>query len=163
MVAVFNSDWQIRAMGPDDLDQVMAIELVCYDYPWRRSIFQDCLRAGYRCRVLADEASQQGVVGYGLVSEAADEAHLLNVCIHPEARRHGLGELLVTHLMRESSVAGMQRFLLEVRPSNSAGRALYRKLGFRAIGRRPGYYPADQGREDALVLMHDLADLRFQG
>jgi ribosomal-protein-alanine N-acetyltransferase len=163
MVAVLNTDWQIRAMDLDDLDQVMAIELACYDYPWRRSIFQDCLRAGYRCRVLSCHEGDDGVMGYGLVSEAAEEAHLLNVCIHPAARRQGLGELLVTHLMREAMVAGMQRFLLEVRPSNMAGRTLYRKLGFRGIGRRPGYYPAEQGREDALVLVHDLADLRFQG
>ena len=161
MVAMLSPAWQLRAMTPEDLDRVMEIELACYAFPWRRGIFQDCLRAGYRCRVISRESDDQ-VVGYGLVSEAAEEAHLLNVCIDPSVWRMGLGELLVTHLMREARVAGMHRFLLEVRPSNSAGRALYRKLGFRSIGRRPGYYPAPDGREDALVLAHDLADVRFE-
>lgn len=154
MAAVVSPRVVVRAMVRGDLDIVSQIESESYPYPWTRGIFQDCLRVGYRCHVLtADDC----VAGYGIVSHALDEAHLLNLCIHPDRRRGGLARLLLDHLMDEARIARANRLFLEVRPSNAGAVALYRASGFRVIGRRPGYYPSDSGREDAMVMVCSLA------
>lgn len=153
MAAVLSPRVAIRAMGRRDLDAVNRIEQASYPYPWTYGIFRDCLRAGYRCHLL--EVDSQ-VAGYGIVSHALDEAHLLNLCIHPDQRRGGLASLLLDHLAREAQIADTHRLFLEVRPGNEAAVALYRRHGFRTIGRRPGYYPTPQGREDALVMVLHL-------
>lgn len=153
MAAVLIPRVAVRAMARRDLDAVDAIETASYPFPWTRGIFQDCLRVGYRCHVLdVDDA----VAGYGVVSHAFEEAHLLNLCIHPDHRRSGLARLLLDHVVREAQVASANRLFLEVRPSNEAAVALYRRRGFRKIGRRPGYYPDGEGREDAIVMVLHL-------
>lgn len=143
----------IRDMTRPDLVTVAAIEKASYPFPWTQSIFSDCLRVGYRCHVLTID---EQVCGYGIVSMALDEAHLLNLCIAPERRRQGLAELLLGHVIDEVCVRGMDRLFLEVRPSNRGALALYRRRGFRVIGRRPGYYPAEDGREDATIMVLHL-------
>lgn len=153
MAAVLSPRVAIRAMVRDDLDLVSEIESESYPFPWTRGIFQDCIRVGYRCHVLDVEYE---VAGYGIVSHALDEAHLLNLCIHPEQRRNGLARLLLDHVVREARVASANRLFLEVRPSNEAALALYTEIGFRVIGRRPGYYPSYEGREDAVVMVLHL-------
>jgi ribosomal-protein-alanine N-acetyltransferase len=114
---------------------------------------------GYRCHVLEADGE---IAGYGIVSHALDEAHLLNLCIHPDQRRGGLARLMLEYVVREARVGAANRLFLEVRPSNEAAVALYRSSGFRAIGRRPGYYPADEGREDAMVMVLHLDGRRGQ-
>lgn len=153
MAAVLSPRVAVRAMARGDLDIVFEIESASYPYPWTRGIFQDCLRVGYRCHVLDFD---DGVAGYGIVSHAMDEAHLLNLCIHPDRRRGGLASLLLDHLVREAQVADVNRLFLEVRPSNKAAVKLYKRYGFHVIGRRPGYYPSEEGREDAMVMVLHL-------
>lgn len=153
MAAILKPAVEIRAMTRGDLDAVNEIEQRSYPYPWTRGIFQDCLRVKYCCHVLEVDAA---IAGYGIVSQPIDEAHLLNLCVHPDYRRGGLAASLLDFLMREASLGGADRMFLEVRPSNKAAVALYRGNGFRVIGRRPGYYPADQGREDAVVMVCHL-------
>lgn len=153
MAAVLSPRLAVRAMLRRDLDAVSEIEQASYPFPWTRGIFQDCLRVGYRCQVLSTD---EGIVGYAIVSHTLDEAHLLNLCIHPECRRGGLASLLLDHVVREAQVGDAHRLFLEVRPSNKAAVRLYKSNGFRTIGRRPGYYPADEGREDALVMVRHL-------
>lgn len=153
MAAVLSEGVAIRAMVRRDLEAITEIESSSYPFPWTRGIFQDCLRVGYRCHVL--EIANE-VAGYGIVSHALDEAHLLNLCIHPDQRRKGLANLLLDHVVRESRIAAADRLFLEVRPSNKAAVKLYRHRGFQTIGRRPGYYPAREGREDALVMVLHL-------
>lgn len=150
MAAILKPAVEIRAMTRADLDAVNEIEQRSYPYPWTRGIFQDCLRVKYRCHVLEVDAA---IAGYGIVSQPGDEAHLLNLCVHQDYRRGGLAALLLDFLMREASLGGADRMFLEVRPSNKAAVALYRGSGFRIIGRRPGYYPAKEGREDAVVMV----------
>ena len=134
-----------------DVSDVHAIEEDSYPFPWSRGIFSDCLRVGYRCHVLTEDDE---VRGYAIVSYALDECHLLNLCIHPERRRAGLAGILLEHLLREARLAVTSRMFLEVRPSNQAAMALYRRYGFRVIGRRPGYYPDEGGREDAMIMVY---------
>lgn len=138
-----------RAMTEADLAAVRAIERGSYDFPWSEGIFRDCLRAGYDFRLLLCD---QEVVGYGILSVAAGEAHVLNLCILRDRQRQGLGKQLLQHLMDRARAAGAVVMLLEVRQSNLVGQALYEGLGFARIGIRRGYYPGADGREDAVVL-----------
>ena len=96
------------------------------------------------------------IVGYGLLSIAADEAHVLNVCAAPEEQGRGHGRRLLRALLQLARGRGAQRVFLEVRPSNPAAIALYHAEGFNEIGRRPRYYPAKAGREDAIVMAKEL-------
>ncbi len=148
-------DRLIRRLDQADLSAVMAIETVAYDFPWSLPIFGDCLRAGYACYGMFDQGVLQG---YAIVSSAIDEAHLLNLCIRPEARRQGLAEVMLDHVLTEAELGGVDRCFLEVRPSNKPARRLYQKSGFRVIGRRPGYYPSQEGREDAWVMLCHLSE-----
>lgn len=140
-------------MREDDLDAVMEIEQRAYPFPWTRGVFQECLRADYPTWVV----HRQGrIIGYGMLSIAADEAHLLNVCAAPEEQGRGYGRRLVHALLQMAQRRGAQRVFLEVRPSNTAALALYHTEGFNEIGRRPRYYPANSGREDAIVMAKEL-------
>ncbi|MDB6164526.1 MAG: rimI [Xanthomonadaceae bacterium] len=144
---------RLRPMRVDDIDAVLDIELRAYLFPWTRGIFQDCLRAGYAAWVLE---SGDGIIGYGMLSIAADEAHVLNVCTAPEVQGQGHGRRLLRSLLQIARGRGAQRVFLEVRPSNTAAIALYDDEGFNEIGRRPRYYPAKNGREDAIVMAREF-------
>jgi len=143
----------LRPMRDDDLDEVMRIELRAYPFPWTPGIFRDCLRAAYPAWVLQGDA---GIIGYGVLSIAADEAHLLNVCVDPAEQGQGHGRRLLRALVRVARAQGAQRVFLEVRPSNPNAIALYHDECFNEIGRRPRYYPAHGGREDAIVMAKEL-------
>ncbi len=145
---------RLRVMREEDLDAVMQIELRAYPFPWTRGIFRDCLRAGYAAWALAEAGGE--VIGYGVLSVAADEAHILNVCMAPHRQGHGHGRRLLRALVQQARAHGAVRLFLEVRPSNPNAIALYRAEGFNEIGRRPRYYPAHAGREDAIVMAMEL-------
>ena len=145
---------QLRAMRVEDLDTVSAMESASYEFPWSLGIFRDCVKTGHPCWVLCvDDA----IVGYGILSMGADEAHVLNICIGPEWRSRGLGRHLLGRLVDIARWNGAQRIFLEVRPSNPLAKLLYESAGFSEIGRRPRYYPARDGREDAIVMVLDPA------
>ncbi|MBD8525616.1 ribosomal protein S18-alanine N-acetyltransferase [Pseudomarimonas arenosa] len=144
---------RMRAMQEHDLERVAAIERAAYDFPWSIGIFRDCLRAGYGCWVLCHE---EAVIGYGILSSGGGEAHVLNVCVDPEHHGAGHGRHLVKRLIDLARWQRAERVFLEVRPSNPRAIALYESLGFNEIGRRPRYYPARQGREDAIVMAQEL-------
>ena len=144
---------RLRDMRVDDLPQVMAIERAAYPFPWTEGIMRDCYKFGYVCKVYE---SRIGIIGYGIVSIAAGECHFLNICIAPEHQRQGHGARLVAHLLHLARQAGARSAFLEVRVSNAAAFRLYHKMGFNEIGVRKGYYPASDGREDALVLAREL-------
>jgi len=143
----------IRAMRPADLSEISAIESRSYDYPWGLGIFSDCLIAGYFSIVLELD---DRVVGYAIVSLAAAEAHILNLCVDVSSQRQGLGNLLLQEVLNYAREQKVQRMFLEVRPSNDVAIRLYEQAGFNRLGIRPDYYQAHQGREDALVLAIQL-------
>ena len=143
----------VRPLAESDLDRVLEIELQAYPHPWTRGIFADCLRVGYECWGL--QVGTQ-LAGYCILTHAAGECHLLNLCVAPQWQRRGLGSILLTHGVRLAVLHGCEKMFLEVRPSNEAGYQLYRKNGFRIVGERPGYYTAGEGREDAIVMQLDL-------
>jgi len=151
MSAVLRPQPLLRPMTEDDVDAVWSIEQQEYPFPWRRRIFSDCLKMGYPATVLEWSGV---VVGYGLLSVGADEAHVLNVCVARQWQRRGCGDRLVRRLLQMARWAQAREIFLEVRASNPVAYRLYQRLGFREIGRRKDYYPAHGGREDALVMSY---------
>ena len=144
---------RLRTMIHDDLPLVSDIERRSYDFPWSHGVFRDCLLAGYICIVLE---RGDDVAGYGILSIAAGEAHILNLCVNPTYRALGYGTRLLHEVVERARSAEVKEVFLEVRPSNSSALSLYRKQGFRKIAKRPAYYQASAGREDADVLAKTL-------
>jgi ribosomal-protein-alanine N-acetyltransferase len=144
---------KFRAMMPADVPAVGAIERASYAFPWSEGIFRDCLRVGYLCRVADIEGE---IVAYGIVAMGAGESHILNLCVRGDLRGRGIGRQMLMLVIERARQAGMGTAFLEVRPSNLLAIGLYQSVGFEQVGRRPGYYQAEQGREDALVLKLEL-------
>jgi ribosomal-protein-alanine N-acetyltransferase len=157
MSAALSPRTEIRLMEPSDLKAVAAVERAAYDYPWSLGIFRDCLLAGYHSVVLDVAGS---VTGYGIMSIAAAEAHLLNLCVHPSSQRLGYGRRLLNCVLAKAHDAGVDKIFLEVRPSNQRALQLYYSVGFQHIGIRPAYYQAEHGREDAVILAVNLRATR---
>jgi len=143
-------------MQDADVPAVAAVERASYQFPWSEGIFRDCVRVGYLCRVV--EVSDV-IIGHGIVSTGAGEAHILNVCVRTEFRCRGVGRQLLRYLLERSRALGMAEAFLEVRPSNTTAIRLYQSLGFEQVGVRRGYYQATNGREDAAVLRLALLQL----
>lgn len=157
MNAVLAPQVEMMPMNLRDLDEVLVIENDVYPFPWTRGNFSDSLLAGYSawvCRVGGE------LVGYAVVMIAVDEGHLLNLSVDRRRQGLGFGARLLRHAMGVARVQGACRLLLEVRPSNARALELYRHFGFARIGVRKNYYPAADGREDALVLTHTLGEVR---
>jgi len=142
-------DILIRPMSENDVSEVIAVERASYQFPWSEGIFRDCLRVGYVCRVVT---VNDAIIGYGVMSVGAGEAHILNLCIGDLHRCRGVGRRLLTYLVDRGAAAGMSEAFLEVRPSNTSAIRLYLSVGFEQVGMRRGYYQAVGGREDAAVL-----------
>ncbi|MGP1667743.1 MAG: ribosomal protein S18-alanine N-acetyltransferase [Rhodanobacter sp.] len=153
MVALAHPSARMRAMMAADLPEIGVLESVSYEFPWAPGIFADCLKAGYPCWVLC---VGEAIAGYGILSVGAGEAHVLNICVDPARRGQGLGRYLLQRLLNVARWNAAERVFLEVRPSNPVARVLYESVGFQEIGRRPRYYPAREGREEAIVMALDL-------
>ncbi|HAF43697.1 MAG TPA: ribosomal-protein-alanine N-acetyltransferase [Gallionellaceae bacterium] len=144
----------LRDMSEADLDVVLRIEREVHAHPWTAGNFSDALRSKYLCKVY--ESETDGMVGYAILMLAVDEAELLDIAIAAGQQRHGWGRKLLEEMMALARRQNMQRMVLEVRASNAAAIALYRKAGFSDIGLRRDYYPAENGREDAILMGRDL-------
>ncbi len=138
-----------------DLDQIARIEAEAYPFPWTRGNFADSMAVGYPFWVLC---SGDTVAGYAVWMHILDEAHLLNICVAPGYQKRGWGARLLRFVMNLAQVGGASALFLEVRPSNEPACALYERFRFRQIGVRKDYYPASEGRENALVMYRELED-----
>lgn len=141
-----------RRMQPSDLEAVLKIEYAAFTHPWTRGIYRDAIDH-YHCWIMFLGDQQ---VGHGVIQLIAEEAHLLNITVKPENQGLGLGLILLEHLMGEAIEQGAQECFLEVRASNHQAYRLYERFGFNEIGCRKDYYPAEDGREDALVMACSL-------
>ena len=144
---------RIRTMTHGDLSPVLAIETANYEFPWDKEIFLDCFKAGYGCWVCEENDK---ILGYSVMTMGVGEAHLLNISIAPKEQGQGVGRKMMEQMI-EIAKGEAETMFLEVRPSNPGAIALYKKLGFKEIGVRKGYYPAQNGREDAIMLSLELA------
>ncbi|GAB4351718.1 MAG: ribosomal protein S18-alanine N-acetyltransferase [Gammaproteobacteria bacterium] len=142
-----------RPMREEDIATVAAIERGAYSYPWTEGIFLDCLRVGYWCRVF----EQCGVIdAYGILSVAAGECHILNLCVRAEVQGRGIGRKVLAKMLAHARQQGADSAFLEVRPSNLPALRLYRHFGFNEVGIRRRYYPAPNSREDAIIMALSL-------
>lgn len=138
-----------REMQIDDLDAVIQIETVNFPFPWTVGNFKDSINSGHICLVLEiDEL----MIGYAILMMVLDEAHLLNISVSVDWKGKGWGRHLLNHMMQISREQGGLNMFLEVRPSNVSAITLYESIGFNEMGVRPGYYPAHNGRENAVLM-----------
>lgn len=143
-----------RPMREADLDRVAAIEKDLYTHPWTRGNFADSLVAGHSCWVVDSDVA---LIAYGVLMVGVGEAHLLNISVSRDAQGRGLGGRLLEFFEGRSREFGAHAMLLEVRRSNDPARRLYAKAGFHELAVRRNYYPATNGREDAILMGKDLA------
>lgn len=139
---------RLRKMRSSDLPGVMAIERANYQFPWGEDIFHDCFKANYSCWVCEEG---DAVLGYSILAMGVGEAHVLNICVAPAEQGQGIGRKMLENLI-ETARGRAETMFLEVRPSNTVAIALYQDMGFNEIGIRKGYYEAENGREDAIML-----------
>jgi len=144
----------LRDMTEADLEAVLRIENEVHAYPWTPGNFSDALRSGYTCKACESESGE--LFGYAVMMSAVDEAELLDIAISARQQRQGLGRRLLQEMMALARRANMVRMVLEVRASNAAAISLYRAVGFSDIGLRRDYYPARNGREDAILMGCEL-------
>jgi ribosomal-protein-alanine N-acetyltransferase len=139
----------LRPMTASDLDAIMAIERVNFPFPWTEGNFKDSMNSGYMCLVM-----EQGkeLIGYAVLMMVLDEAHLLNISVAKSYQGQGWGRYLLVQMMEIGREKGGLNMFLEVRPSNRSALGLYESMGFNEMGIRPGYYPAHNGREDAVLM-----------
>ena len=143
----------LRDMTEADLDAVLRIEREVHAHPWTPGNFSDALRSKYQCKIFESDGS---MLGYAVLMLAVDESELLDIAIDAARQRQGWGQRLLDEMMALARHFGMRRMVLEVRASNRAAIALYRKAGFRDIGLRRDYYQAENGREDAILMGREL-------
>jgi len=140
-----------RAMTVADIEAVLAIENIAYEFPWTRGNFVDSLAAGYAAHLLC--AGDGSLTAYCIAMRGVQETHLLNLTVAPAWQHRGLGRAMLDVLVAESCAESAQFIWLEVRESNQRARNIYRRYGFDAVGWRRAYYPAAAGqREDACVM-----------
>jgi ribosomal-protein-alanine N-acetyltransferase len=138
-----------------DLPQVLEIERLSFPNPWTAGLFLHELKLSFSRLHLARKANgDRRLLGFVCWWVIGDEIHVLNLAVHPDARRSGTGRALVEHVLEDAGARGAVSVSLEVRPDNEAATGLYRSLGFSNIGLRRNYY--GQG-EDAAIMERRLA------
>jgi ribosomal-protein-alanine N-acetyltransferase len=142
-----------RRMTLGDVERVMRVEHEVYEFPWTEKIFSDCIRVGYYCWLALQ---RQNIVGHAVISVSAGESHMLNLSIAREYQRRGFGKEFIEFLVQQAQAKQAKTMLLEVRPSNTAAINCYNSAGFNEIGLRKDYYPAPEGREDALLFARHI-------
>jgi [ribosomal protein S18]-alanine N-acetyltransferase len=151
MSAVFKSvEAQFEPLTEARLEEVVAIERAAYGHPWTRGNFSDSLQSGYQAQLLTAGTT---VIGYFVAMKGVDEVHLLNITVAPALQGQGWGRVLLDALAVWSRGQGAQWLWLEVRVGNVRAQRIYEHHGYRRVGERRGYYPAEAGkREDAVVM-----------
>ncbi len=148
----------LRAMRIQDVPAVVALERSLFTHPWAERQFMEALEGGYECwvAVIQDAQAQEQLAGYALFSVAGGEADLQDIGVDPGLQRQGVATRLLERGQAGCRERGAEQLFLEVRVSSGAARAFYTSQGFVEVGRRRGYYPADDGREDALLFSKSL-------
>jgi ribosomal-protein-alanine N-acetyltransferase len=150
MSAVLQPQARLEPLTEAMLDAVLRVEQRAYSHPWTHGNFVDSIRAGYQLQALMGEDT---LLGYFVAMEGVDEVHLLNITVAPEFQGQGWARVMLDALSLWSRGRGAHWLWLEVRASNARAMHVYEAYGYRRVGERKNYYPADQGRrEDAVVM-----------
>ncbi len=143
------TSFPLQTFGAADVDDILQLEGRVAEFPWRREHIVSSVRAGHHCYCLRDQGR---IIAFAIVAVVRDNADLLNIAVAGSQQRQGLGSTLLRAVLDRLEAMGVGSCMLEVRPSNQPALKLYYQLGFYEVGRRPDYYPARDGREDALLL-----------
>ena len=140
---------EYRPLTLADVPAMLPIERGAHRIPWSESLLQDSFGERY-CSVGGWRDGQ--LVGFYIADQLLDESTLHNICVDPGYQGQGLGRELLAHYLQQSAAAGCRCWWLEVRRSNLCAQHLYLQAGYQQVGVRKGYYRAEQGSEDALVM-----------
>jgi ribosomal-protein-alanine N-acetyltransferase len=141
---------RFEPLTPQRLDAVLPVEQQAYPNPWTRGNFSDALQAGYLGQLLL---AGDTLLGYFVAMKGVDEVHLLNFTVAPEFQRQGWARVMLDALATWSRGQGAQWLWLEVRESNARAIAVYERHGYRRVGLRKNYYPAQDGQREHAVVM----------
>ena len=141
---------KIVPMNADHLDEIAALERVCFSRPWSRNMLAEELENQCAAFLVAEDSVSGRVLGYAGLMVVADEGYITNVAVFPEYRRQGIAAQILQVFLQFAAANHLAFLTLEVRPSNAAAIALYQGFGFEEVGRRKNYY--DLPKEDALIL-----------
>ncbi len=148
-----------RLLQQDDLNIISQIENETNHFPWKYQHFSDCLKAGYKAWGFSIDNGE--IIGFAIIQKVVDEAHLLNICVKKPYQGQGVGRKILDHVLNHANEHNFSLVILEVRRSNKRAQNLYLSMGFNEISVRKDYYPAEQGREDAIMMAKDLMSNTF--
>ncbi|MDP3284232.1 MAG: ribosomal protein S18-alanine N-acetyltransferase [Desulfobacterales bacterium] len=149
--------WNLSDLSLYDIEQIHTIEEISFKAPWSRTLFLEelaCKTASDYVVKLAGSEKHEPVIAYICSRIIGCELSILRIAVSPEWRNMGIASWLLDKCFKMARDKGVTSVFLEVRESNSAAIALYGKLGFISVGKRPAYYP--ETGEDAVVLMKKL-------
>jgi ribosomal-protein-alanine N-acetyltransferase len=142
-------------MEEEDIPSILEIENVSFQNPWRASTFSgELVNQGISYPYVIIQREFERVIGYIIYWKIQEEVQICNFAIHPDFRGKGIGETVMRSVIKAIQRDGGVYVFLEVRPSNLAARALYKKLGFKILGTRKDYYQTPL--EDALIMGRPL-------
>jgi ribosomal-protein-alanine N-acetyltransferase len=151
-------EWEkvtIRKMHIEDLDEVLSIEASDSLTPWSKNMFIEEMRNPFACCFVMkrEDGSRQPVIGFMCFRNMAEESELLNICVHPDYRKLGVGKKLMRFYVDFSCRRGINTFYLEVHSSNQSAVHLYQSFSYQSSGIRKNFY---QGKFDALLMMKKI-------
>lgn len=147
---------RIVPMAHEHLDEVAALERACFSTPWSRNMLASELENDAAAYLVALDADDGSVVGYGGLLVVLDEGYITNVAVRPESRRAGVASALLDVFVSFAEGNHLAFLTLEVRASNYGAIALYGSRGFRGVGRRRNYY--EYPKEDAVIMTREFSD-----
>ena len=145
---------RIVPMTADHLDEVAALERVCFPDPWSRRMLAEELENDLSAFLVALDGAGK-VAGYALLMVVLDEGTIANIAVRPDCRRQGVASRLLQVFLDFAQANALAFLTLEVRASNYDAIALYGSRGFRSVGRRRNYYL--HPREDAIIMTREFA------
>lgn len=152
----YSTGCMLRKLTPNDIPQLVAIEIATQISPWSEELFQHCFQVtNYGWGI---ESIEGIIVAFILITIQAGECHILNFCVKTNYQRQGYGQHLLQHMMAEIEQKNVAIAYLEVRNTNTPAITLYQKTGFKKIGERKNYYLSPKGTEDAWVFAKILAN-----
>ena len=146
----------LREALRSDIEGIYQIERACFSTPWSKEALLDDLEVEDKLYLVA-EAEDGKIIGYAGSWLVLDEAQITTTAIHPEYRRAGYGAKMTRKLTQMLRKRGMKHIFLEVRVSNIAAQAMYRRLGFTAVGVRKQFY--SDPVEDGLIMTKEMEEL----
>jgi ribosomal-protein-alanine N-acetyltransferase len=146
---------RLRPASQADVAAIAAMERAVFSDPWSAESIRETVGMAWIFTAVA-EGTDGAIVGYVFCREVAGESEILNIAVDPAGRRAGVGRVLLDAALTWAEGRGARETFLEVRASNAAAIALYERTGFRAVGRRPGYY--QHPAEDAVLYRRSVGD-----